>query len=48
MSLYSYNLTRKYFIWKCEREHEFWGLVGIGYGFTKKQAICNCRRRKYE
>ena len=46
MSLYSYNLTRKYFIWKCEREHEFWGLVGIGYGFTKKQAICNCRRIK--
>lgn len=46
MSFYNYNLTRKYFIWKCEREHLVFGLVGIGYGFTKKQAMCNSRRKK--
>ena len=46
MSPYSYMLTRKYFIWKCEREHLVFGLVGIGYGFTKKQAICNSWRRR--
>lgn len=46
MSLYSYTLIRKYFIWKCEREHLVFGLVGIGYGFTKRQAMHNSRRRR--
>lgn len=44
--MYYYKYKRILFIWKCERIHTLWGLRGIGYGFTKKQARLNSWRLK--